>query len=76
MKLAHLDMENTIELDCRKTTEWIIESPVLFQKYVHLLNSQVNGEEGEFVLSNDDTILDIESKRKIASTCSKSSDVR
>ena len=29
MKLVHLDMENTIELDCRKTTEWIIESPVL-----------------------------------------------
>ena len=65
MKLAHLDMENTIELDCRKTTEWIIESPVLFQKYVHLLNSQVNGEEGEFVLSNDDTILDIEKRMEV-----------
>ncbi len=60
MKLAHVDMERAIELDCRKTAEWIIESPALFQKYVNLLNLQVNGEEGEFVLSNDDTILNIE----------------
>lgn len=59
MKLAHVDMERVIELDCRKTTEWIIESPALFQKYVHLLSSQADGEEGEFVLSDDEAILDI-----------------
>ena len=40
MKLAYVDMENVIELDYRKATEWIIESPALFQKYVHLLNLQ------------------------------------
>lgn len=59
MKLAYVDMENVIELDYRKATEWIIESPALFQKYVHLLNIQVEGEEGGFVLSDDDVILDI-----------------
>ena len=59
MKLAYVDMENVIELDYRKATEWIIESPALFQKYVHLLNLQVEGEEGGFVLSDDDIILDI-----------------
>ena len=59
MKLAYVDMENVIELDYRKATEWIIESPALFQKYVHLLNLQAEGEEGGFVLSDDDIILDI-----------------
>ena len=59
MKLAHVNMERAIELACGKTTEWIIESPALFQKYVHLLNLQANGEEGEFVLSDDESIFDI-----------------
>ena len=59
MKLAHVDIGRTIELDCGKTTEWIIESPALFQKYVQLLNLQVNGEDAGFVLSDDDLILDI-----------------
>lgn len=59
MRLAHVDMERVIELDCGKTVEWIIESPALFRKYVNLLNLQADGEEGTFVLSDDDTILDI-----------------
>lgn len=54
-----MDMERVIELDCGKTVEWIIESPALFRKYVNLLNLQADGEEGTFVLSDDDTILDI-----------------
>lgn len=54
-----MDMERVIELDCGKTVEWIIESPALFRKYVNLLNLQADGEEGIFVLSDDDTILDI-----------------
>lgn len=59
MKLAHVNMERVIDLDCRKAVEWIIESPALFQKYVQLFNLQLEGREGEFVLSEGDVILDI-----------------
>ena len=59
MKLAHVDMERVIELDCRKAVEWIIESPAFFQRYVQLLNYQAEGGDGEFVLSDGDVILDI-----------------
>ena len=59
MRLAHVDLERVIELDCRKAMEWIIESPALFRKYVQLLNCQTEGGEGDFVLSDDDAILDI-----------------
>ena len=59
MKLAHVDMDRAIDLDCRKAVEWIIESPAFFQKYIQLLNLQLEGNEGEFVLSEGDVILDI-----------------
>ena len=59
MRLAYVDLERVIELDCRKATEWIIESPALFRKYVQLLNCQTEGGDGGFVLSDNDTILDI-----------------
>lgn len=59
MRLAHVDMERVIELDFRKAAEWIIESPVLFRKYVQLLNCQIESGEGGFVLSDNDDILDI-----------------
>lgn len=59
MKLAHVDTERVIELDCRKAVEWIIESPAFFQRYVQLLNYQAEGRDGEFVLSDGDVILDI-----------------
>lgn len=59
MKLAHVDLERVIALDCREAVEWIIESPVLFRKYVQLLKQQLEGYEGEFVLSEGDIMLDI-----------------
>lgn len=40
-------------------TEWIIESPELFLKYVEQLQKQNQGEEGNFVLSKADTELNM-----------------
>lgn len=57
MKLAHVDLERVIDLDCREAVEWIIESPVLFRKYVQLLKQQLEGNEGEFVYGKPSVLL-------------------
>lgn len=59
MKLVHCDLENVLMCDNIFCTEWIIESPILFSKYVHELYGQCQGTEGNFVLSNHNKILDI-----------------
>ena len=38
---------------------WCIESPTAFRNYLEALSSQVLGEEGDFVLSDQDRLLDI-----------------
>jgi CRISPR-associated protein Csn2 len=60
MKLIHPDLKkeiiNTISENC---CEWVIESPVLFTKYVQELYQQINHSEGNFVLTETDKELDI-----------------
>ena len=55
MKLVHVDLEKPIAIHRNCPTEWIIESPELFLKYVEQLQKQNQGEEGNFVLSKADT---------------------
>lgn len=59
MKLIHADLEVPILSDQVSVMEWIIESPALFLKYVYELYRQSEGQNGEFVLSEKDKILDI-----------------
>ena len=46
MKLVHVDLEKPIAIHRNCPTEWIIESPELFLKYVEQLQKQNPGEEG------------------------------
>lgn len=59
MKLVHVDLEKPIAIHRNCPTEWIIESPELFLKYVGQLQKQNQGEEGNFVLSKADTELNM-----------------
>lgn len=54
MKLVHPDLGFQMQFDHTKACEWVIESPGLFAKYVQELQQQVEGEEGNFVLSEGD----------------------
>lgn len=59
MKLVHPDLNQQLEFREEKACEWIIESPVLFSKYVVELQHQIEGEDGQFVLSEQEKALDI-----------------
>lgn len=59
MKLTHPDLECQIALTSLNITEWVVESPVLFSRYVQELYQQVNGEEGGFVFSDGDQELEL-----------------
>ena len=59
MKLVHVDLEKPIAIHRNCPTEWIIESPELFLKYVEQLQKQNQGEKGNFVLSKADTELNM-----------------
>ncbi len=59
MKLVHSDLENQIIINPKKTCQWVIESPIYFSKYLQELNSQINGKEGNFVLSDNQKEYDI-----------------
>ena len=58
MKLASVNLERPIELDTQKAAEWIIESSELFFQYTQMLYHQIEGADGDFVLSEDNEILD------------------
>ena len=45
MKLVHVDLEKPIAIHRNCPTEWIIESPELFLRYVEQLQKQNQGEE-------------------------------
>ena len=47
MKLVHVDLEKPIAIHRNCPTEWIIESPELFLKYVEQLQKQNQGAEYE-----------------------------
>ena len=65
MKLAYVDLSRPIELDYQKATEWVIESPELFVQYTQMLYQQMEGAEGEFILSENDEILDFSKQAEI-----------
>ena len=57
MIIAHPDFNYKIEINSAYVSEWIIESPELFSLYLSELESQVNGAEGKFVLSENEKVL-------------------
>ena len=59
MKLVHIGMDMQLEFDRDPVKEVIIESPDCFMLYIRELIRQSEGEEGGFVLSEDDKIQNI-----------------
>ena len=59
MKLVHSELSGELLKDKTIFTEWIIESPELFARYLQELYGQYAKCEGKFVLSQDITELDI-----------------
>ena len=57
MKLMHADFAEPINIHSDVITEWIIESPELFSKYLYELTLQSEGTEGGFVLSTNEKEL-------------------
>lgn len=58
MILVHPEFNKQICINNFEITEWIIESPELFSKYLKELLNQSKGQEGSFVLSNQDREFD------------------
>lgn len=58
MKLVHVNMERKL-LDDNVVTEWVIEAPEEFTRYVQELYMQCEGVEGDFVLSDGEKELGI-----------------
>lgn len=58
MILVHPEFNKQICINNFEITEWIIESPELFSKYLKELLNQSKGQEGSFVLSNQEREFD------------------
>ena len=59
MKLVHADFSRQIEIKQQSAAQWVIESPVLFARYLHELYWQWEGHDGNFVLVEDNKELDV-----------------
>lgn len=59
MILAHSELTEALNMSNFEVTEWIVESPELFIQYLNELFSQINGQNGRFVLSRNDKELNI-----------------
>ncbi|MEI6521304.1 MAG: type II-A CRISPR-associated protein Csn2 [bacterium] len=59
MKLAYPILSKPIEIPDNKTAVLVIENQMLYAKVLFELISQLNGNEGEFVLSRNDAIINI-----------------
>ncbi len=59
MKLVSAELACAVLSDKYQVTEWVIESPELFARYVQELVCQCNGESGSFVLSQNDKIVEM-----------------
>ena len=59
MKLVYADVSGEIITEKKSFTEWIIESPGLFSKYLQEFYVQCERKEGKFVLSDNDKELDM-----------------
>ena len=58
MKLVHVDFSRQLEIPRQNAVQWVIESPELFAQYVHDLYYQWGGQDGRFVLVEQDKELD------------------
>ena len=65
MKLIHFGLSGTLLDDGIDFAEWIIESPESFSGYVLELSTQIDGNEGQFVLSDKNKELDLEKKAEL-----------
>ena len=65
MKLAHVDLNQVLEVEVAHPYEWVVENPELFAKYVRELLGQARGEEGEFVFSISEKIFPVSKKVEI-----------
>lgn len=59
MKLAHPELSGLVLNEADFFKEWIIEAPELFSRFVLELYEQKGGEEGGFVLSDDEKEISI-----------------
>lgn len=59
MKLVHPEIEGQIIIDTKKPCFWVIESPSRFSKVIQELLTQVDGTDGNFVLSEKEKEYDI-----------------
>lgn len=65
MKLVSCELSKPILSDENLVTEWVIESPNLFSRYVQELLQQCEGEDGQFVLSHKEKIIEISKHMEI-----------
>lgn len=65
MKLIHFGLSGTLLDDGIDFAEWIIESPESFSGYVLELSTQIDGNEGQFVLSDKNKELDLVKKAEL-----------
>lgn len=59
MKLVHFNLTSELLGGVTRYTEWIMESQEVFFAYVGELNNQIAGNEGKFVLSENNKELDL-----------------
>ena len=59
MKLANHNYEAVFQFEDASAIEWVIESPVVYRNIVSGLINQLQGNEGDFILSDADKILPI-----------------
>lgn len=61
MKLAHIALENPIDFKDDKIVFWNIEDAQIYYEFVIELKNQIDGEDGNFVLSNNLKSLKLDS---------------
>ncbi len=59
MKMVHKDMDMQLELDSLNGTELIIESEKLFYQYICELRDGENGDDCNFIISDDDKVASL-----------------
>lgn len=67
MKIAHPDWEVPIEFKENILNTLVIENPALIRRYIEMMINQMQGITGDFVLSEQDNILDISKKLDVIS---------
>ncbi len=65
MKLVHPDLKCQLDFQTGNAQVWVIESPILLAKYTQELYAQIQGREGQFVLSAADEELPLEKSAEI-----------